>query len=107
MEAITHSQELPYILEVMLMQLVSNNQLNGWNIFENRHGHICMNIRFVVSDSHVDMVGSVLLAIAEYHPDRQLVILDVHKIINNMLILKQPHKMTVIKNANLAILVQN
>ena len=59
MEANTHSRGLPHTLEVMLMQLVSNNQLNGWNIFENRHGHICMNIRFVVSDSDVDMVGSV------------------------------------------------
>ena len=38
----TNSKGLPYILNV------SNNELQGWNIFENRHGHICMNIRFVV-----------------------------------------------------------
>jgi hypothetical protein len=56
MEANTHLQGLPHTLEVMLMQLVCNNQLNGWNIFENRHGHICMNIRFVVGESHVGSV---------------------------------------------------
>ena len=50
----TNSKGLPYTLNVMLTQLVSNNELQGWNIFENRHGHICMNIRFVAGeDSHV------------------------------------------------------
>ena len=50
----TNSKGLPYTLDVMLTQLVSNNELHGWNTFEYRHGHICMNIRFVVGeDSHV------------------------------------------------------
>ena len=40
----------------LLEQLLSNIVLQEWNIFENRHGHICMNIRFVVG---VDMVSNI------------------------------------------------
>ena len=32
----------------MLQQLVSQNTLHGWNIFEDRNGYVCLNIRFTM-----------------------------------------------------------
>ncbi len=37
---------LPNTLSTMLQQLVSNNRLISWNIFENKNGKICCNIQF-------------------------------------------------------------
>ena len=39
---------LPNTLCIMLTQLASNNYLKSWNIFEDRYGHICCNVRFHV-----------------------------------------------------------
>ena len=39
---------VPLILQTMLKQLATNNIINNWNIYENRLGQVCLNIRFDV-----------------------------------------------------------
>ena len=46
--------ELPIVLRNMLGQLTQNNTLVGWNIYEDRHQKICLNIRF-----DIDLCGHV------------------------------------------------
>ena len=42
---------LPNTLRVMLGQLLCNNKLAGWNVYENKYKQICCNIRFDVEQS--------------------------------------------------------
>ena len=45
---------LPKTLRIMLSQLVSNNELLGWNIYCNKYDQLCCNIRFdVVECGHI------------------------------------------------------
>ena len=37
---------LPRILQTVLEQLTANNNILGWNIFENKFETLCLNIRF-------------------------------------------------------------
>jgi hypothetical protein len=41
---------LPKSLSVILNQLVINNNLNSWNVYENRKGQLCCNISFDISE---------------------------------------------------------
>ena len=41
---------LPNTLSIMLQQLVSNNSLISWNIYENKKAKICCNIQFDIQD---------------------------------------------------------
>jgi hypothetical protein len=42
----------------MLEQLASNNVVNGWNIYQNKTGHVCLNIKF---DVDRDIPGDMLI----------------------------------------------
>jgi len=48
-----HIPGVPNVLTIMLEQLASKNSINGWNIYENKNGHVCMNIRFIVESGNV------------------------------------------------------
>ena len=52
------SCELPKTLGVMLNQLLNNNSLKGWSIYENKHRQICCNIRFTCGIGSTDSVGA-------------------------------------------------
>lgn len=57
------SCELPKTLGVMLNQLLNNNSLKGWSIYENKHGQICCNIRFTCGIGSTDSVGASIPAV--------------------------------------------
>ena len=59
--------ELPIVLRNMLGQLTQNNTLVGWNIYEDRHQKICLNIRF-----DIDLCGHVAGSVGTVSPAAQL-----------------------------------
>ena len=40
------TKTLPKVLGNMIQHMVNAHDVNGWNIYENKSGHICLNIRF-------------------------------------------------------------
>jgi hypothetical protein len=42
----------------MIEQLATNNVINNWNIYENRTGHVCLNIRFDVESGRPGSDGN-------------------------------------------------
>ena len=48
MESANNIPGIPNVLNIMFRQLVSQNTLHGWNIFEDRNGYVCLNIRFTM-----------------------------------------------------------
>lgn len=57
-----HLPGVPNILRIMLEQLSSKNNVQGWNVYENKSGFVCLNIRFDVEggsasrDIHTDLL---------------------------------------------------
>jgi len=48
---------VPLILQTMIEQLATNNVISNWNIYENRTGQVCLNIRFDVEGGRPGNVG--------------------------------------------------
>ena len=48
---------VPLILQTMIEQLATNNVISNWNIYENRTGNVCLNIRFDVESGRPGSVG--------------------------------------------------
>ena len=76
----THIPGVPNVLKIMLEQLASKNTIHGWNIFEDRNGHVCLNIRFIVESSgHVsnsaaksDLLGTQYRRVSSKQQSRNL-----------------------------------